>query len=208
MNRAETALINSPPRRWLQRFYEVPVLLRLGGRIPPGSTALEIGCGSGYGSQLVLQQFGASRIDALDLDPMMIDRAQRRLTPFGDQVTLVRGSATDLRAALDAGDDSYDAVFDFGIVHHIPKWRTAVAEAARVLAPGGRFYFEEVTAHALNRLTYQRLFDHPTDDRFTAEQFLDELRRHRLLVLGSVTRVQGDYLLGVATKPLSNGGAR
>lgn len=30
MNRVETALINSPPRRWLQRFYEVPVLLRLG----------------------------------------------------------------------------------------------------------------------------------------------------------------------------------
>lgn len=36
MNRAETALINSPPppppRRWLQRLYGVPVLLRVGGR--------------------------------------------------------------------------------------------------------------------------------------------------------------------------------
>ena len=208
MNRAETALINSPPRRWLQRFYEVPVLLRFGGRVPPGGAALEIGCGSGYGSQLVLQRFGAARIDAVDLDPTMIDRARKRLTPFGNRVTLVRGSATDLRAALDADDDSYDAVFDFGIIHHIPQWRTAVAEAARVLAPGGRFYFEEVTAHALNRPTYRRLFDHPTDDRFTAEQFLDELRRHGLPVLGSVTRIQGDYLLGVATKPLSNGGAR
>src|SRR3546814_6431526 len=81
MNRVETALINSPPRRWLQRFYEVPVLLRLGGRIPPGSTALEIGCGPGYGSQLVLQRFGADRIDALDLDPTMIDRARKRLAP-------------------------------------------------------------------------------------------------------------------------------
>lgn len=208
MNRAETALINSPPRRWLQRFYEVPVLLRLGGRLPPGSTALEIGCGSGYGSQLVLQRFGACRIDALDLDPKMIDRARKRLAPFGNRATLACGSAGDLRSALDADDDSYDAVFDFGIIHHIPQWRTAVAEAARVLAPGGRFYFEEVTAHALNRLTYRRLFDHPTDDRFTAEQFLDELRRHGLLVLGSVTRIQGDYLLGVATKPPSNGGAR
>ena len=47
MNRAETALINSPPRRWLQRLYEVPVLLRFGGRLLPGSRALEIGCGSG-----------------------------------------------------------------------------------------------------------------------------------------------------------------
>lgn len=74
--------------------------------------------------------------------------------------------------------------------------------------PGGRFYFEEVTKHALDRPTYRRLFDHPTDDRFTAEQFVDELRRHGLLILGSVTRIRGDYLLGVATKPLVNGGAR
>ena len=77
-----------------------------------------------------------------------------------------------------------------------------------VLTPGGRFYFEEVTAHALNRLTYRRLFDHPTDDRFTADQVLQELRRHGLVILGSVTRIQGDYLLGVAAKPHPAAGAR
>ncbi|MGA5466712.1 class I SAM-dependent methyltransferase [Mycobacterium sp. NPDC050041] len=208
MNWAETALINSQPRRWLQRFYEVPVLLRIGGRLSPGSAALEIGCGSGYGSELVLQRFGADRIDALDLDPAMIDRARKRLASYGNRVSLVSGSATDLRAALNADDDAYDAVFDFGIIHHIPQWRTAVAEAARVLAPGGRFYFEEVTAHALDRPTYRRLFDHPIGDRFTAEQFVDEVRRQGLLILGSVTRIQGDYLLGVALKPVAEGGGR
>lgn len=202
MNRAETVLINSSPRQWLQRCYEVPTLLRFGGRLLPGSRALEIGCGSGYGSQLVLRHFGAARIDAIDLDPAMIHRAGRRLAPYGDRVNLVQGSATDLRAALEADDGSYDAVFDFGIIHHIPDWRAAVAEAARVLTPGGRFYFEEVTAHALNRPTYRRWFDHPTDDRFTAEQFLHELGQHDLVVLGSVTRIQGDYLLGVAAKLL------
>lgn len=140
MNRAETALITSPPRRWLQRAYEVPVLLRFGGRLSPGSKALEIGCGSGYGSQLVLQRFGAQRIDALDLDPAMIERARVRLGPYGERVNLVCGSATDLRSALNAEDRSYDAVFDFGIIHHIPDWRAAVAEAARVLTPGGRCF--------------------------------------------------------------------
>jgi ubiquinone/menaquinone biosynthesis C-methylase UbiE len=208
MNRAETALINSPPRRWLQRLYEVPVLLRFGGRLPPGSGALEIGCGSGYGSQLVLQRFGASRVDAIDLDPAMIHRARTRLASYGDRANPVQGSATDLRAALNADNDSYDAAFDFGIIHHIPDWRAAVTEVARVLTPGGRFYFEEVTAHALNRPTYRRLFDHPTEDRFTAEQFLAELGRHGLVILGSMTRIQGDYLLGVAAKPLPASGAR
>ncbi|WP_101653627.1 class I SAM-dependent methyltransferase [Brevibacterium ihuae] len=202
MNKVETALVNSPPRRWLQRFYETQVLLRLGGRLLPGARALEIGCGSGYGAQLVLEQFGAASVDAVDLDPVMIERAGRRLTGYEDRVRLAQGSATDLRAALDADDHSYEAVFDFGIVHHIPDWRAALAEVARVLTPGGRFYFEEVTAHALARPIYKRLFDHPTEDRFTAEQFLDELAHHGLMALGSVTRIRGDYLLGVAAKPV------
>jgi ubiquinone/menaquinone biosynthesis C-methylase UbiE len=202
MNKAETALVNSPPRRWLQRFYETQVLLRFGGRVPPGARALEIGCGSGYGTQLVLERFGAATVDAVDLDPAMIKRAGRRLAGYGDRVRLAQGSATDLRTALDAKDGGHDAVFDFGIVHHIPEWRAAIAEVARVLTPGGRFYFEEVTAHALARPVYQRLFDHPTEDRFTAEQFLAELAHHGLVVLGSVTRISGDYLLGVAAKPV------
>nr|WP_231743195.1 class I SAM-dependent methyltransferase [Mycobacterium sp. GA-2829] len=208
MNRAETGLVNSPPRRWLQRIYEVPVLLRFGGRLLPGTRALEIGCGSGYGSKLILERFGADTVDAVDLDPAMIRRAGRRLARYGDRVRLAEGSATDLRTALDADDDSYGAVFDFGIVHHIPDWRKATAEVARVIAPGGRFYFEEVTSHALARPIYRRLFDHPTDDRFSAEQFLDELAHHGLVVLGSLTRIQGDYLLGAAAKPVRTGGGR
>lgn len=208
MNRTETGLVNSPPRRWLQRIYEVPVLLRFGGRLLPGTPALEIGCGSGYGLELILERFGAGTADAVDLDPAMIHRAGRRLARYGDRVRLAQGSATDLRTALDADDDSYGGVFDFGIVHHIQDWRKAIAEVARVIAPGGRFYFEEVTSHALARPIYRRLFDHPTDDRFSAEQFLDELAHHGLVVLGSLTRIQGDYLLGAATKPVPTGGER
>ncbi|GAT06882.1 class I SAM-dependent methyltransferase [Mycolicibacterium novocastrense] len=206
MNRVETLLVNSAPRRWLQRWYEVPVLLGFGGRLMPGALALEIGCGSGYGSQLVLERFGAASVDAVDLDPAMIRRASRRLARYGDRVRLAQGSATDLRSAVYADDGSYDAVFDFGIVHHVPDWRKAVGEVARVLTPGGRFYFEEVTAHALARPTYRRLFDHPTEDRFSAEQFLDELAQHGLVVLGSTTRIRGDYLLGVAAKPIPTAG--
>jgi ubiquinone/menaquinone biosynthesis C-methylase UbiE len=198
MNRIETAVVNNPARRAVQRFYETRLLIKLGGRVPGGHAA-EIGCGSGYGTKLILDQFGAARVDAVDLDPKMIDRARRRLAPYGDQVRLAEGSATDLRAALDAGDDAYDAVFDFGIVHHIPDWRAALAEVARVLRPDGRFYFEEVTAVALARPSYRALFDHPTADRFTAGQFLAELPRHGLVVDDRwVTRVGGDFVLGVA----------
>lgn len=152
-----------------------------------------------------MEHFGAGSVDAVVLDPAMIERAGGRLAGYGDRVRLAQGSATDVCAALDAEDGGYDAVFDFGFVHHIPDWRAAVAEVARVLAPGGRFYFEEVTAHALARPIYQRLVDHPTEDRFTDEQFLAELAHHGLVVLGSVTWISGDYLLGVAAKPVLAG---
>jgi SAM-dependent methyltransferase len=198
MNRIETAVVNNPARRAVQRFYETRLLTGLGGRTP-GARAVEIGCGAGYGTKLILDQYGAAHVDAVDLDPKMIARARRRLVRYGDRVRLAQGSATDLRGALDAGDDGYDAVFDFGIIHHIPGWRAAIAEAARVLRPDGKFYFEEVTAAALARPSYRALFDHPTADRFSAGEFLAELARHGLRAGDRwVTRIGGDFLFGVA----------
>ncbi|SDT91902.1 Methyltransferase domain-containing protein [Gordonia westfalica] len=125
MNRVETVLVNSPPRRWLQR-YEARVLTALGGRTP-GAHVAELGCGSGYGTRLILDEFGAARVDAVDLDPAMISRARHRLRRHTGRAHLARGSATDLRSAFhDVGggqNGTYDAVFDFAIIHHIPNWR-------------------------------------------------------------------------------------
>lgn len=200
MNRVETVLVTSPANRAFQRCVEAPMLRRLGGRTP-GARALEIGCGSGYGTKLIIDQFGAATVDAVDLDPAMVTRARRRLRRCADQVRVVQGSADDLQAALGAGDAGYDAVFDFGIIHHITNWRDAVAEVARVLRPGGRFFFLEVTAAALARPSYRRLLDHPTEDRFTAGQFLAELTDHGLDPAETWrTYVGSDYLAGVAQK--------
>lgn len=68
-----------------------------------------LGCGSGFGTQPILQRFGAAQVDAVDLNPAMIARARRRLAPYG-RVRLPEGSATDLRSALDAEYSSYEAI--------------------------------------------------------------------------------------------------
>ena len=195
MNRTETVLVNSPPRRWLQRVVEAPVLLRLGGRMA-GGTALELGCGQGAGIELILDRFGADRVIGFDLDEAMVARARRRLAGRSD-VDVRVGDAV----AIDLPDASVDAVFDFAIIHHVPDWRTAVGEIRRVLRPGGRLYYSEVTKHALDRPTYRMLFDHPDHDRFTASDFVAALEDHDLRVGDRHrTLIAGDYALGVAER--------
>lgn len=194
MNRAETLLVNSPLRAVVQRTYETHVLRRLGGRLD-GGVALEVGCGRGVGLGIILEQFGADRAVGFDLDRDMVRQARHRLARYGDRVDVSVGDVT----AIAAADATYDAVFDFAIVHHVPDWRAAVAEIRRVLRPGGRFYFTEVTRHALQRPTYRLLFDHPEHDRFSGDELIAELESVGLHVgERHVERFFGDFVFGVA----------
>jgi ubiquinone/menaquinone biosynthesis C-methylase UbiE len=102
----------------------------------------------------------------------MVQRARRRLARHGDRVRLWVGDA----AAIEAEDETYDAVFDFGIIHHIPRWRDAVREVHRVLKPGGRLYAEEVLRDFIHHPVWRRVLDHPMHDRFDADTFADALR--------------------------------
>src|SRR5439155_882243 len=100
--------------------------------------ALEVGCGKGAGVELILRRFGAARVDAIDLDPRMVELAQGRLRRHAERVRVRTGDAERLEAA----DATYDAVFDFAAIHHVPDWRAAVRELYRVLKPNGRAYVE------------------------------------------------------------------
>ena len=197
MNRIETALVDSPPRAWLQRSYELPLLERLGARIP-GRRVVEIGCGRGVGAELLLERWGAAHVTAIDLDPAMVERARRRLARFGSRVEVRVGDACEL--PLD--DAAADAVVDFAVIHHVPVWRDAVTEAVRVLRPGGQLVFEEVTRHALQRWSYRTFLEHPEVDRFSSDEFVEALLEEGLTMpVPAVTRFFGDFVLGVAVKP-------
>lgn len=194
LNLIEKALVNNPVRSLLQRQYEAPLLDRLGGRTP-GLRVLEIGCGRGVGTEIIFEQFGAREVHAFDLDPDMIAQAKARMAGYSPQrLKLFVGDA----AAIEAEDATYDAVFDFGIIHHVPQWRRAVSEVSRVLRPGGRFFFEEVTSQALNRWSYRTFLNHPKADRFSARQFVLELERHSIQVGANYfERFFGDFVIGV-----------
>lgn len=177
LNRFEKWAMNNPVRAAVQRHFEARRLLELGGPMRRGR-ALEIGCGRGVGTELILELFGADSVDAFDLDPDMVARARRRLARHGDRVRLWVGDAE----RIEAPDASYEAVFDFGIIHHVPAWRTALAEVFRVLRPGGRFYAEEVMAAFLLHPVVKRFFEHPLEDRFDHAEFAAELGRAGFVV--------------------------
>ena len=171
LNRAEYGLMHNPLRAAIQRHFEAPRLLRMGGPMG-GGAALEIGCGRGVGIELIYEVFGADSVDAFDLDPSMVELARERLAARGLRARLWVGDVT----AISSADERYDAVFDFGIIHHIPHWRRVLSEVSRVLKPGGRFYAEEVLARFIRHPIVRRILEHPQADRFDGETFRTALQ--------------------------------
>ncbi len=198
LNPVEKALMNNPLRALIQRRYEAALMERLGGRVE-GQRVLEIGCGRGVGTEIIFKRFGAREVHAFDLDPDMVAQASDRLSAYpSDRLKLFVGDAS----VIDEPDASFDAVFDFAIIHHIPNWQDAVAEVARVLKPGGLFFFEEVTSHALGRWFYRRCMEHPLAQYWlTKDLFISELERQGILVGDKVVeRFFGDFIIGVGRR--------
>lgn len=170
LNWAERLVVNNPLRVMEQRL-QVEWLRRV-RPLPSGATVLEIGCGRGAGARLILEAFGPATIHASDLDVLMIRHARRFLTPRERQrISLFAAEAE----RLPYPDGSLDAVFDFGVLHHIPDWRAAVKEIARVVKPGGAFYVEELYPTLYQNFITRHILLHPTEDRFKSRDFRKEL---------------------------------
>jgi len=73
-------------------------------------------------------------------------------------------------------DGTMDAVFGFGVLHHIPDWRQALAEIARVLKPGGVYCFEELYPPLYQNVLTRRILLHPAENRFRSGDLQRALR--------------------------------
>jgi SAM-dependent methyltransferase len=168
LNWVETLVMNNPARARIQRNSEGPGLRRLAPRPTEGADTLVIGCGRGVDVEIAFEQFGASTVTAIDLDEKQVGRARRRLgNSYGGRLELIAGDAANM--PFEGG--RFGLVLDFGIVHHIPAWRRAVAEVSRVLRPCGQFLFEEIPRSELDTWMYRFFTDHPRQDRFNAPDF-------------------------------------
>lgn len=106
-----------------------------------GRRVLEVGCGTG----LVLERIAptASHARGVDLSPGMLAHARRR------GLDVVEGSAT----SLPFPDASFDVVYSFKVLAHVPDIDRAVAECARVLVPGGVAILEFYNRRSLRYLS-------------------------------------------------------
>lgn len=172
MGSLETFVVNSPfrtpfARREVRRFQR---LAALGADLQ----LLEVGCGAGITTKAITDILKPARLSAFDFSDEQVTRATRRLAGHAEiEVRQVDATATPYE------DSSFDAVLEIGILHHIPGWREAVREVARVLRPGGVFCFAEPTKGRLTRGMY-RIFPHPPEAMFEKEELLAVFRAAEL----------------------------
>ena len=122
---------------WTERsFAPVTDWLRIHAGWAPGIRALDVGCGAGYPSLTTARTVGpAGSVIATDISPAMLEAAAGAAQQRGlHNISFVEMDAEDLRfenAAFDAVTNTYGLMF-------CPDPVRAVAEAHRVLVPGGR----------------------------------------------------------------------
>lgn len=96
-----------------------------------GKRVLEIGCGMGLHTELMLR--AGARLTSVDITDRAIETTGKRLALKGLKGDLRRCDAE----SLPFEDGSFDFVWSWGVIHHAPRTGRIVRQIARVLAPSG-----------------------------------------------------------------------
>jgi ubiquinone/menaquinone biosynthesis C-methylase UbiE len=138
LGKTEFYAMNNPVRRFIQKYGEFRVFkqflkkqkINLSGKV-----IIDAGCGSGYSSKLIMDAFNPSELIAFDIMPEQIAIAQKRYK----NIDFKTGDLTQINIP----DSTADAVFVFGILHHIPQWRKALRNISGFLKQSGVFLVDE-----------------------------------------------------------------
>ena len=119
------------------------------GLLEPDWVVADLGCGAGHVAALVAPFVG--RVIGVDASPAMLAAAADAVPA---NVDLRQGTLE----ALPIGDAEIDLALLVLVLHHVPDPARAVAEAARVLRPGGRLIIVDMQPH--DREDYRQRMGH------------------------------------------------
>jgi 2-polyprenyl-3-methyl-5-hydroxy-6-metoxy-1,4-benzoquinol methylase len=120
---------------------EEPLKLLNSLKIKPGQTICDFGCGNGFHSLQLAKRVGPSgRIDAIDIQPEMLEMLQERTGPRG---------LANIKPILATEDESglsptaYDMVLMVDVYHELSNPAEILAEVRKSLKPDGRLVLVE-----------------------------------------------------------------
>jgi ArsR family transcriptional regulator len=123
----------------------------LAGLLPSNWVVGDLGCGTGALLTTLAQSVG--RVIGVDASDEMLAAARARTADL-DNVELRRGSLE----ALPIENDTLDAATMMLVLHHVASPGAAIADAARVLKPGGRLLIVDMAPH--EREEYRQQMGH------------------------------------------------
>ena len=106
-----------------------------------GKKVLEVSCGHGGGASYLMRTLHPAAYTGLDFNADGIAFCQKRHRLPG--LDFVHGDAENLPFP----DESFDAVLNVEASHAYPRFDRFIAEAARVLRPGGHFLYADMRGH-------------------------------------------------------------
>jgi 2-polyprenyl-3-methyl-5-hydroxy-6-metoxy-1,4-benzoquinol methylase len=120
---------------------EEPLKLLNSLKIKPGMTICDFGCGNGFHSLQLAKRVGPSgRIDAIDIQPEMLEMLQERTGPRG-LANIKPILATEDESGLSPG--AYDMVLMVDVYHELSNPAEILAEVRKSLKPDGRLVLVE-----------------------------------------------------------------
>ena len=121
--------------------------------IDPGSSeALEVGCGGGLMAEEVAR-IGFS-VTGVDPSGPSIETARRHATESGLAIDYSVASGE----ALPFADGTFDLVYCCDVLEHVADLDAVIAEAARVLKPGGIYFYDTINRTFPAKLVMIKLF--------------------------------------------------